>query len=429
MKTNVTTLPSGLRVISVENPYANTVNISVWINVGSRFETILQNGISHLIEHMVFKGTQNRSESKILEDIYVIGGKINAFTSVEFTFFTIEILKEDLEIAVDILSDLTQNPIFSEKDLKAEKKAVCQEIRQIDKNSDYGSFSKTVFGTEKHHGNPAGTIKNVQGFTPKDLFDFMQKHYTGPNMLVIANGSVQQDNLLSLVEKYFTKLSSIAVEKIPKKKYNGGFLHTDKNLTDANASFKLSFDASGEENKITRIIVSTILGGDMASKLYNRIRSKKGLVYSISAAANYYLDGILLEIEAISKITKFNTVLSYVCEEIIKLYSHGITEYELTIAKRKLIADYVMAMEDTQACIRHCATSYLVDNYVESIEEMVAKINKVTVDEVNIAIRKFFSTPLSYMVRGNIVGFSSYETVQEVLKESFEDAHKTEKKQ
>lgn len=281
-----TTLANGIRVISEEIPSVKSVSIGVWVNTGSKNETEKNNGITHFIEHMVFKGTKNKSIREIAQSIESVGGFMNAFTTKEHTCFYARVLDEYVENAVDVLSDLVQNPIFPAKEIEKEKTVVIEEIKSTEDDPDdqvHEYFEKHLFG-EHSLGMPIiGTVENVSSFTRNDLIQFIEDYYTTNNIIVTAAGNIKHEQLLKLVEKYFRKKLSTAVKQETEKfsKQKKVFKEYPKPIQQAHICTGTVAFSVHSKLRYPALVMNTILGDGMSSRLFQQIREKRGLAYSV----------------------------------------------------------------------------------------------------------------------------------------------------
>lgn len=417
MKTKIDTLANGLKVVSVENPHSNTVFITILVKTGSRNETKEQAGISHLIEHMVFKGTKSRSAIQINQAIENIGGELNAMTDTEKTGFTVDLMAGDLEIGVDVLSDLILNPTFLEKELKLEKNVVIQEIKnylddkmaQVDRN-----FNVTAYANRFFDWDITGYIKTVKSISADDLREYMQKYYVANNMVICAAGNFKHEDLMVLSEKYLGSMPSGIVPESPELIYTGGF----RNLRDEAESLELTFGFNADKfrNNYASAILSNVLGFGCCSRLFVQTRERKGLTYDINANLDIGRDSGIFMVSSNSSIKNLNKIIDVICKETKEIATELISDEELMRAKKIIISQLLRSFDNNEeVCIGYAKTVLTYGCY-SPIENKIAKINAVTKEDVLQVAKDIFSSPLTYCVYGKAEKIYSYGEVLEKLK-------------
>ena len=299
MSINVTTLDNGFRIVSEEMSGLKSASVGIWINTGGRNETLKQNGIAHFLEHMAFKGTRSRSALDIAQAIENVGGYINAYTSKEMTAYYARVLENDVPLAIDVISDILLNPIFDQRELETERGVILQEIGQsLDTPDDviFDWLQEAAFPDQPLGRTILGPSELVKNFSREDLLEFVSEQYGPEQMVLSAAGSVDHEKIVSQVKLLFDKKEPISKTAMIWSKYNGGEKQVDKNLEQAH--FALAFEAPGYRDAMiyTSQIYSIALGGGMSSRLFQEIREKRGLCYTIFAQGGAYSDTGLLTI-------------------------------------------------------------------------------------------------------------------------------------
>lgn len=415
IRTNV--LNNGLKVVSDSFDHVETVALGVWLNIGTRHELKHENGIAHMLEHMAFKGTTTRSALDISKAIEDVGGYMNAYTSREMTAYYVRVLKKDVELAVDILSDILQNSVFDKVEFEREQGVIIQEIGRSNDTPDdvvFDYFQETCFGDTPMGWPTLGTEAIIKNLTPEQVKAYMDRHYGVENMVFSAAGKVNHDELCGLVEKYFNKVSNKGDQTPKKAIYHGGDKRENKKLEQIHVVLGLPTVSIFDETFYDYAILSAILGGGMASRLFHEIREKRGLVYTISADQYSYTDTGVLSVYAGTGVNEVAQLLPVVCEELKKA-TNTITEEELNRAKNQMQAGLMMGLESTShRCERLAKQIHLFKRPIP-IEETVAKINAVTVEKVQNACIKALSGQPTLTTLGITDKVLNFSELQQML--------------
>lgn len=419
MKPEITVLPNGLRVLSLEYPQYETVSLGIWINTGSAYEAKEVNGISHFLEHMVFKGTKNRSAMAISEDIENVGGQTNAYTSREFTAFYAKMLKSDAELALDVLSDLLLYPNFDETEIIKEREVVVQEIKQT-----YDDPSDIVFDylQEKAFANQAmgrpilGDAELVRSFGAKDLRNYMKSNYAADNMLVCAVGNIKHKNFVKMVEQRMSNVAAKSSFIIDKQIYTGGYFAEKRDTEQAQVA--LAFAASGydSDDYYSTMLMSMILGGGMSSRLFQEIREKRGLVYSVYSFPSFYTQSGYFGVSAATDNAQINNMMPVMIDEIKKMADNNVSEEELKRAKAQVKSSTLMALESSSSVSEKLARQMLLFNRTISVKETIENIDNVTVEDIRKIAEKVFSSKPTYALVGNVENHIAYDELCNLLK-------------
>lgn len=394
----VTTLDNGLRVISDEMPGMGTVSIGAWVGVGARFEPAHLNGVSHLLEHMAFKGTERRSARAIAEEIEAVGGHINAYTSRETTAYYAKVLKDDLPLAVDIVGDILQHSSLDPVELDRERQVVVQEIGQaIDTPDDiiFDWFQQTAY-PDQAIGRPVlGTEEIVRGLSRESIFDFMRAGYTAPQIVVSAAGGLEHARFLDLVEETFGGVSPqpAAATESPAT-YTGGHYREERDLEQTHLVLGFEGVAYQDDDYYALAVMSALFGGGMSSRLFQEVREQRGLAYSIYAYASSYVDTGMFTIYAGTSPEDIPEMVAVIAEECAKL-SSTLTEPEIARARAQLRASTIMGMESTSSRCEHRARQLMIFGEPLSPEETIARIDAVDIDAVRRITERVLKSPIT----------------------------------
>jgi len=397
MTVNISTLQNGLRVVTEINPHVETVSTGVWVDAGTRYEDKAQHGISHMLEHMVFKGTARRDASEIAREIEAVGGHLNAYTSREHTSFFSHILKEDAELALDLLSDILLNSEFQEDELEREKEVILQEIGQVHDTPDdliFDYLQETAF-PDQALGRPIlGTDKTVTSFTETHLRAYMAPHYTAGNMVLVAVGNLDHDRFCQLAEKYFSAFTPGKYNSLKKARYQGGEVRDGRALEQLHLALGFESCSYLDPNYYASQVYTTILGGGMSSRLFQEVREKRGLSYSVYAFNAAVRETGLLNIYAGTGPRRAAKLLPIVAHEM-KSLTDGLAEDEILSAKAQLKAGLLRCLESTSSRSEQIARQMLVFGRVLTIEELVEKVNAVNKEAVNRIAERVLSSPIT----------------------------------
>lgn len=415
MEVNVTVLANGLRVLSVERPQTETVSVGIWVNTGSAYETPDNNGISHFVEHMVFKGTKKRTALQISEDIENVGGSTNAYTSREFTVFYAKMLKNDLELALDVLADMVMAPTFAEDELVKEREVVVQEIKQTyDDPSDivFDYFQDTAFQNQALGRSILGPADKVRSFNADTLNDYMKHNYAAENIVVAAVGNLQHTDLVKMVEARMASLRKHKNFTADKQIYTGGSFIKKRDIEQAQVILGYKSVDCYDDMRYPMIILSSILGGGMSSRLFQEIREKRGLVYSVYSFNNTFTQNGIFGIYAGLEADEIKNYMPVVADEIKKICNEYVTDAELNRVKVQHKAGMLMALESSSSTAEMIARRYLLHNKFMQIDEIIEKIDSVSKEQVMRAAQMIFGSPLTYTLLGNLKDYPQYEQVQ-----------------
>ncbi len=384
MTVRVTTLTNGLRVVSETMPRVETVSVGAWVAVGARHEPAEVNGISHLLEHMAFKGTRRRSARQIAEEIEAVGGYINAWTSREATAYYAKVLKEDLALAIDLIADITQEPAFDEEELAREREVILQEIGQAQDTPDdqvFENFQAIAFPNQPLGRSVLGEREVVSAMPRQALVDYLRGNYHAGRIVLAAAGAVEHDALVTLAEAAFGSLPSGDQSPPAAGDYVGGAHCEKRDLEQVHLVLGLPGVSLTDDDFYPLSVYSTILGGGMSSRLFQEVREKRGLVYSIYSFTSAYTDTGLFGVYAGTGRDQIGDLLPVIFGEMRDL-SVTVGDDELARAKAQIKSGIVMSLESTSARIEQLAHQMLTYGRVLEVSEVVARVDGVTSDGV-----------------------------------------------
>ncbi len=382
-----TVLPNGLKIITESMPGARSLSLGLWLRSGSRRETAAENGISHFIEHMVFKGTERRNAQEIARELDRIGGYSDAFTGKELVNYNAKVLEEHAPLAFDILSDMMLRPLFLEEDLAKEKGVVLEEIKMdLDsaESQTHELFCKK-FWKEDPLGWPIlGTPKTVKGFNAPMLREYWGRHYVPPNMLITAAGKVKHAAFVKMVEGVMGGLKPGApLPEMPEVKvFPQIAMKTKASLEQAQVCIAAPSYPMGHAKRFGCYLLNTVLGGGMSSRLFQNIRERQGLVYHISSELSLYRDSGAMAIYAGTSPSTLRRVVASVMEELRGIKNGPIGEDELRRAKDNLKASVVLGLESSSSRMSNLARQEIFFGRFCDLDETVASIEAVTVSDL-----------------------------------------------
>ena len=403
-------LPNGLKVISERMQHVRSVSVGIWLNTGSRQETPERNGISHFIEHMVFKGTTTRSAEQIARSVDSIGGHLDAFTAKECVSFNTVVLDEHLDTAFDVLSDLVLHPLFKPEDIARERKVIMEEINSEEDNPDY--LLHEIFSQNFWKGHPLGkpilgTKHTVGGFAKRVIEDQFHQSYRPNNMLIAAAGNVEHAQLLDLVEKRFQHLKKQnhqAPERTPVT-HAHLTLRNKPSLEQVHVCLGVPSYPLADERRYACYLLNAILGGGMSSRLFQNIREKQGLAYAVFSDLTPYRDTGCLIVYAGTSPESATRVVESIIQELRAVKENLIKPEELRRAKDHLKGSMMLGLESTGSRMSNLSRQELYFGKFFTMDEMIAKIEAVTADEIAAITRDFFHTGnISLTVLGRLDG-------------------------
>jgi len=375
----LTTLDNGVRVISDKMSSVASASVGLWIDCGSRMETPAMNGAAHLLEHMVFKGTPQRNAEQIAREIEAVGGQINAYTGREQTGFYVKLLADDVPLGINILSDILVNPTLDQEELDRERQVVIQEIGMVDDTPDdiiFDHFQGCAF-PDQGLGRPIlGTRETVSSMSRDGLRDFLTRNYAADRLIVGGAGMIDHHQLVDLAHKNLGHLGSSRLDVVAPAAYRGGEVRIEDDLEQVH--WLLGFPSLNHHDPMIYPLqaFSTILGGGMSSRLFQEIREKRGLVYSIYSYLTPFDDGGLFGIYAGTDPEKINELVPVVCDQLASI-ADTITDEEVARAKAQLRAGVLMSLESSMARAEFWANNLLIFGTPPTVETVLARIEAI----------------------------------------------------
>lgn len=380
------TLTNGVRVLIEELPHVQSAAIGFWLDVGSKVEAPEENGISHFIEHMLFKGTSKRTALEIAQSLEVTGGSLNAFTDKENTCYYARVLAEDVPLAIDVLSDMLLNSLLDPKEIKREKDVIIEEIKMYEDDADELSHDLLVETAWKGHplGQPvAGTKKSVRGLNRERILDFMARHYTPENLVVSVAGKVDTPAVLAQLEAALSGMRRGGdVHAYTPATQQANVVVRYKDIEQVHLSIATPGLPISHAGRYQVAILNSILGGGMSSRLFQEVREKRGLVYSIGTYDALYRPGGMLAVNAGLSAKHLPQVVSLVHEELEKVKTHDVTEAELAMAKRQIKGSLLLALESPRHRMNRMAHNELFYGRAHKPEEVLAEVDAVSLESV-----------------------------------------------
>ena len=392
----LTRLPSGLTVVTERMERVETVSLGAYVASGSRHETAAENGVSHFLEHMAFKGTERRSAAAIAEEIEAVGGHLNAYTAREQTAYYAKVLKEDIGLAADIIGDILTHSTFEPAELERERGVILQEIGQANDTPDdiiFDRFQEAAY-PDQPLGRPVlGLEDGIRGMPRTALTGYMRRHYGATNVVVAAAGALRHEHIVELVQTHFADLPRDLVPTAPAGRYDGGEFREARELDQVHIVLGFPSVAFEDADYYPTLLLATLLGGGMSSRLFQEVREKRGLVYSIYSFTAPFMDGGLFGVYAGTGESEAEEVMPVTLEELRKVQA-GVTEAELARSRAQVKASLLMSLESTGSRCEQLARQLQVFGRVIPTEETVARINAVTVADVcRAAARHFRAAP------------------------------------
>jgi predicted Zn-dependent peptidase len=384
-----TTLPNGLLVLTERMPHLRSVSMGCWIDCGSRDEDLATNGISHFIEHMVFKGTTTRSAQQFAREIDAIGGNLDAFTGKETVCFNIKVLDENVPAALDLLTDLVLHPTFSPEDIAKEQGVILEEIKMDEDNPDYlvhELFTQNFWKGDALGRPILGTVKSVSSFNQQILLDEYARRFTPPNMVFTAAGNLQHDDFVAQVAAAFSSLDASSGERLAKHSAPQAFPHitlkNKKSLEQVQFCLAMVALPVAHPDRYTAYLLNSILGGGMSSRLFQSIREDRGLAYSIYSELNPFRDTGSLAVYAGCSLENSREVLALTLAEFSAMKHQPVKPDELDRAKNQIKGNMVLGLESSSSRMSSLARQQMYFGRFFSLDEITAEIDRVTAADI-----------------------------------------------
>lgn len=390
------TLENGLHVVGERLPYLRSVSIGVWMRVGSMMETPAENGLSHFLEHMVFKGTEKRSTRDIAEEMDAVGGQMNAFTGKDCTCFYAKVIDEDLPLAVDILSDMTLHASLDETEFNKERGVILEEISMEEDSPEdvvHELLSRIQFGDQAAGMPILGPAEQIAAYTRDDLANYRARHYHPENCVVALAGNYEPEQVLALMQQYFGEWKKSGQRQTvpPMQPIPGQKAAREKDTEQLHICLGYPGTFLGSDELYPMSVMNNLLGGAMSSRLFQKIREEMGMAYSIYTYPSTYVGCGTFAVYAGVSPKNGHAVLDETLKQLDLLCRDGVTEKEFREAKNQLRGSYLLGLESPGSRMQSMGRGQLHLDRCMTPEETVAKIEAVTIESVNAVARRIFS--------------------------------------
>lgn len=403
MTISISTLSNGMRVITDSNDRVDSAAIGVWVNVGSRYEDKSVNGIAHFLEHMAFKGTKTRSALQIAESIENVGGYLNACTSRETTAYYARVLKEDTDLAIEILADIIQNSVFDAQEMDRERDVILQEISQCNDTPDdiiFDHFQETAYKGQAIGRSILGPQETVRNLNREDLIKFISENYVASRMVLAATGNISHDAIVAMAEEKFKDLKRDNAVSFDKASYKGGEFSESRDLEQLHVLLGFEGVALDDPQYYTVSVLATLLGGGMSSRLFQEVREKRGLAYSIYAFKSCFSDSGMFGIYAGAAPDQAVELLDVISSEVRNV-AQNLSEDMLKRAKAQLKASLLMSLENVSTRCEQLAQHMLFFGRPISRAEIIDRVEAVNLEAIAQVAHKIFSSTPTIASLGN----------------------------
>lgn len=392
---NIFKMNSGIRVVVENINYVNSVSVGLWVKNGSRNENISENGISHFVEHMFFKGTKKRSAFNIAECIEEVGGQINAFTGKESTCFYVKALDSHLDLALDVISDMLFNSKFLPEDINKEKSVITEEINMNEDSPEdvlFDVYAKAAWGDDSLSYPILGTIESVKSFSRQQIVEYIGTHYIPENCVISICGKVDLNNIKNLMEKYFGNWRSSSIKPVvySKPEFLRNHFFKKKSIEQLHLNLGIPGIEMGHDDLYPALVLNNILGGGASSILFQKIREEKSLCYSIySYISSFNNTGVINIYTGLNPKYVYDAI-SIIMEEIYNFIKKGIDQERLRKTKEQIKGNYILGLESTTSRMFSNGKSVLFLNKVRTPEEIMNKIDRIDSDKLKEVMDKTF---------------------------------------
>lgn len=399
-----TVLPGGLVVITEQMAGTRSSSVGVWVNVGSRDETPALHGCSHFLEHLLFKGTRERSAMDISVALDAVGGEFNAFTAKEYTCFHARVLDADLSLAIDVLGDMITNSLITPDDVEAERDVILDEIAMHDDDPD--DIAHNLFATQAYGDSPlgrpiAGTHDSISAMTRDQVDRFFKRHYRAENMVVAVAGSLDHAAVVRAVKRAFARQDFLAGNggtrgsraTTDAKRVHSGESRVSRGFEQVTVVLGVKGLTRTDDRRYALGVLNTALGGGTSSRLFQSVRERRGLAYSVYSFASHHADAGLVGVSVGCLPNKLDAVIETVRAELALVAAEGITAEELARGKGQLRGGLVLGLEDSGSRMSRLGKAELVGDELLTIDEVIARINAVTLGEVRSLAAELFTQP------------------------------------
>lgn len=418
MSVDISRLDNGIRVVTDAMPHLQTASVGVWVDAGARHEAEHEHGLSHLLEHMAFKGTRRRSARAIAEEIEAVGGELNAATSLETTAYFARTLKDDVPVALDILADILQNPAFEAEELKREQNVVIQEIGAVNDTPDdlvFDLAQAAAFPGQPIGRSILGTPASVLSLTPDSLSAYLKSRYRPDRMVISAAGAVDHADIVARVGDLFGNSPAIAngagadaPDAFDLAVYSGGDARHSRDLEQVHLVMEFEGVSYHDDDAYAARILASALGGGMSSRLFQSVREERGLCYSIFAFASSFRDSGVFGLYAATQPNQVRDLVDVTAAEIAD-FARNVTEAEIARARSQLKAGLLMSLESSVARAEQIGRQVVVFGRVLGVDELLAKVDIVDVDTIRrLTTRLFDGSRLTVGAIGELNGLENH---------------------
>ncbi|MBC7419515.1 MAG: insulinase family protein [Bdellovibrio sp.] len=387
-------LPNGVRVVTEQHAYSRSVSIGVWVLTGTRDEAEEDIGLSHFVEHLVFKGTKTRNAYQIAKSLESLGGDLNAYTTREYTNYHCLVLKEDWKIGLEVLSDLVCNMDLSKKDFELEKKVILQEIAMSDDTPEdlvYDYFFENVYKNHPLGRQILGKSETIEKMTQKRVNQFYKHFYQGKNLIISAAGPVDHDQFVIQCQKLFRtrkKFTAKVTRRAPRWKISRKIYQ--KEMEQAHILLGLPATSFKDKYRFEAFILNSLLGGGMTSRLYQAVREKQGLAYSVFSSINTNMDSANISVYAGTDASNVKKVIGIVATELQKIKKNGFKKSDLDLFKTQVRGQLLMGSDDIENRMSSLGVNEMVFEHYRAVETVISEIEEVSVKSMNEYIKKYF---------------------------------------
>jgi predicted Zn-dependent peptidase len=415
MTTQLSRLANGLRVATDRIDSVDTVSLGIWVDVGTRHEPPETNGVAHFLEHMAFKGTERRSAQVIAEEIEAVGGHLNAYTSRESTAFYAKVLKEDVPLAVDILSDILQNSTFEPEEIERERAVILQEIGQANDTPDdivFDYFQECAY-PDQAMGRPVlGRPEIIRQLERDAVIAYLRDHYGARRMVLAAAGQLDHDRIVGLADRQLGSLPAERSVTTEEACYAGGDRREERDLEQLHLVLGFPGVVLGDADYYAASVLATAFGGGMSSRLFQEVREKRGLVYAIHSFVHCYRDGGLFGIYAGTGEAEATELVPVLCDEAIRL-EDGLTSAELNRAKTQMKAGLLMSLESTSARCEQLAQHLLIHGTPFDPPEIVGRIEAVDDAAIRRIVARWRTAQPTLAALGPLSGLEAFDRIKD----------------
>ncbi len=387
-------LSNGVRVVSEQHASSRSVSIGVWVLTGTRDEAEGDIGLSHFVEHLVFKGTKTRNAYQIAKSLESLGGDLNAYTTREYTNYHCLVLKEDSKIGLEVLSDLVCNMDLSKKDFELEKKVILQEIAMSDDTPEdliYDYFFENVYKGHPLGRQILGKSETIEKMTQKRVNEFYKHFYQGKNLIISAAGPIDHDQFVIQCQKLFRtrkKFTAKVIRRAPRWKVARKIYQ--KEMEQAHILLGLPATSFQDKYRFEAFILNSLLGGGMTSKLYQAVREKQGLAYTVFSSINTNMDSANISVYAGTDASNVKKVIGIVAHELQKIKKNGFKKSDLDLFKTQVRGQLLMGSDDIENRMSSLGVNEMVFENYRSVEKVISEIEEVSVKSMNEYIKKYF---------------------------------------